>query len=126
MLGEAGYHSPDGGGNTCRWAGQRQHRLHRILPIPPKIQLHVVPPPSEEASRARRWRRWRPWIEGHQAEGIDPVHRVVFDIGVVVDSTLKPNGVFTEESPDLGVVVSSSVVVEPRLGIPLPAREGIS
>src|SRR5262249_27834227 len=47
-------------------------------------------------------------------------------IGVVVDSTLKPNGVFTEESPDLGVVVSSSVVVEPRLGIPLPAREGIS
>ena len=54
---------------------------------------------------------------------INPIHRIIFDIGIEVESTIKADGVGREVATSLWGVVPVPVVVEAGLGVEVLARE---
>src|SRR5439155_4911562 len=72
------------------------------------------------------WRRNIPRGRTVKASRIGVTDGVIFYIEVEVDTAVESDWVFTQESPDLGIVISGSVVREACLSVPLSSGEGVA
>src|ERR1041384_8685270 len=60
---------------------------------------------------------------GVQSRRIAGTHRVVVGVNVWIEAPTKTNGVLAHEAPEFWIIVTSSVVVEPRRVVVFPRPE---
>ena len=107
----------------------RWERRRREQPVSPPVTC--VPCDHNGASVCQPDYRSQGYWGGHQnrpgksAGRVNVCNRVATYIGIGIRPIIKPVRVLAEESSDLGVVVTSSVVVQPRLRVPVaPVNAG--